>query len=83
MYISSGSNSNIGQSFSGLATEILSSGSGNSLLTTPRSFQNPTYNYEVEYNSDHLGDEVTIFCLVMIVIVIGCCCFSGCQVGTK
>lgn len=78
MYISSGSNSNIGESFSGLATEILTSGSGIGLLTTPSSFKYPTTYYEVEYNSDHLGDEITIFCLVMIVIVICCCCVYGC-----
>ena len=81
MYISSGSNSNTGQSLSGMAMEILISGSGNGLLPAPT--MSPTSYYEIEYNSDHLSDEITIFALIMIVIVICCCCIQGCQVTSK
>ena len=73
MYISSGSTSNSGSSITEKVMDIVISGSGYD--STHHQITTRIPNLNEEYNSDHLGQEITIFCLAMIVIVVCCCCF--------
>lgn len=73
MYISSGSNPTMGSTITEKVMDIVISGSGS--YSTHEQITTRIPNRNEEYYSNHLGQEITIFCLVLMVIVVCCCCF--------